>query len=383
MDPLRSDDTRITRECLIRLGIDVGEHPDGWVVDGCGGAVPGGGRLWLGESGTSLRFLLALASLGKRPSSLDGAPRLRERPVRELAQALRGLGAEVTLAETAGGLPARAGGGSLRGGVVEVQSGTSSQFASALLLLGSSLPGGLDLRLIPPAVSLPYVEVTAAVLEAFGARVSRPQRLRWVIGPGSCEGRTYRVEGDHSSASYFLAAAAMVPGRVRVEGLDPSSRQPDARLAQLLTALGVEVRSGSDYIEVRGGARLGGVRVDLTDAPDLAPTVAVLALAADGPSRLDGLAHLRLKESDRLALLAENLRAMGRRARATGGTLEIGAAVPGAMRGARIRTGSDHRLAMAFAVAGLRFPGVEIDDPHCVAKSDPDFWERFAALQGC
>ena len=263
---------------------------------------------------------------------------------------------------------------------IQLGEGRSSQFASALMLVSSRLPGGLDLSLEPPAVSLPYVELTARVLGQFGVDVRHPQPLRWRVAEGSYAGRDYRVEGDHSAASYFLAAAALLGGRVRVRGLDPDSPQPDACLAPILDGLGCRVDRDGDAVEVRGSGRIPAFDLALGHAPDLVPTLAVLGLFADGESTLRGIAHLRHKESDRLELLARNLRALGREARAVGDRLAIGPPT-GTLRGGPVTTASDHRMAMAFAVAGLRLEGVVVDDGDCVAKSDPRFWDRFEALR--
>jgi 3-phosphoshikimate 1-carboxyvinyltransferase len=349
------------------------------MVEGRGGRVAGGGRLALRDSGTSLRLLLAVASLGESVSSLDGSPRLRERPIEPLVRALRGLGARVTGAAGAAGLPLEAGGRRPAGGAVSVEGGLSSQFASALLLVAPRLENGLDLTLVPPVVSLPYVELTVSVLARFGVAVERPAALRYVVRRSDYAGCRFTVEGDHSSASYFLAAAAIVGGAVRVTGILPDSGQPDARLAAILAAAGCAVRRGRTWIEVRGGKLAGGIDVDLQDAPDLAPTVAVVASFAPGPSVIRGVAHLRWKESDRLGLLAQNLTALGRPAEAHADRLELGAA-RGELHGALVRTGSDHRMAMAFAVAGLRL-GLELDDADCVTKSNPGFWQQLARLQ--
>lgn len=377
--PLDADDTRTTAEGLRGLGIEVALGDGEWRVHGSGGVVPGGGRLELADSGTSLRFLIAVAGLGARPSRLDGSARLRERPVADLADVLTSLGGRVRLTPGGGGLPLVSGGSSLRGGAVRVPSGLSSQFASALLLIGSRLPGGLDLTLEPDAVSVPYIEVTAQVLEAFGVEIERIDDRRWTVGEGDYRGADYRVEGDHSSASYFLASAAVAGGTVRVDGLSPESAQPDARLGPLLRQLGCRVETGDDWIEVEGGGTLPGFDLEMSDAPDLVPTMGVLALFAEGPSTIRGVAHLRLKESDRLELVARNLTRLGRPSRAVDDRLEIGPA-SGPGRGALIETRSDHRMAMAFAVAGLRIEGVEIDDPDCVAKSNPGFWTLFDRL---
>jgi 3-phosphoshikimate 1-carboxyvinyltransferase len=377
---LQAEDTAVTREGLRALGVRVDQGEGRWIVHGHAGRPPGGGRLWLGDSGTSARFLLALATFSSAPSRLDGSRRLRERPLRGLAAPLRQLGGRVLLAPQGGGLPAEAGGASLHGRAVRVSAGRTSQFASALMLIGSRLPGGLDLTLESEAVSLPYVELTEQVLRHFGVAVQRTGALRWRVPEGGYAGREYRVEGDHSTASYFLAAAALLGGRVRVRGLNPDSAQPDSCLASLLEHLGCRVTRGRDAVEVRGSGRVPGFDLSIGHAPDLVPTLAVLGLFADGATTLRGIAHLRDKESDRLELLAHNLRLLGRRAEAVEDRLEISAA-SGDLQGGRISTASDHRMAMAFAVAGLRLEGVVVDDEDCVAKSDPRYWERLDGLR--
>jgi len=380
VDPLDADDTRTTAEGLASLGFRVDLRGARWELEGLDGRVPGGGTIALGDSGTSFRFLTAVAGIGETSSRLDGSPRLRQRPVQELAGALSSLGARIALTPGGGGLPLRAGGCPVRGGSVVLPAGRSSQFTSALLLIGSRLPGGLEIVLAPPAVSLPYVEVTVRVLREFGVRIERTGELRWRVSEGGYRGREFRVEGDHSSASYFLAAAAILGGRVRAEGLDPDSAQPDARLQRILHDLGCRVRSGPDWVEIEGSGRIRPFDLDLSDAPDLVPTLAVLALFADGPSAMRGVGHLRIKESDRLETLAGNLRRLGRDASTTEDALLVGPDSSRRPKGAMIETASDHRMAMAFAIAGLRIPGVTIDDADCVAKSNPDFWKDFSRL---
>jgi 3-phosphoshikimate 1-carboxyvinyltransferase len=324
-----------------------------------------------------MRFLVALAALGREASVLDGDPRLRERPLDELIVALRALGA-VCRTGPGGGLPLRIGGSVLSGGTSRIMAGRSSQFASALLLIGSALEQGLDLILDSPAVSLPYVEMTTETLLRFGARIERPAELRWRVKPAPLIGCDYRVEGDHSSASYFLAAPALLGGRVRVNGLDPASRQPDASLGRILTTAGCRVTTGADWIEVTHGGDLHPVDLDMGASPDLVPTVAVMAVFANGPSVLRNIAHLRLKESDRLATVARNLERMGCDVRVGSDSLTI---VPGPqVRATVIETESDHRIAMAFAVAGLAVDGMVIDDADCVSKSNPQYWAQLEQL---
>ncbi|MCP3981661.1 MAG: 3-phosphoshikimate 1-carboxyvinyltransferase [bacterium] len=379
--PLVADDTVVTRNALQALGIPIRVDGDIWRVEGCGGRVPGGGDFDLMESGTSLRFLLAVAALGETESRLDGAPRLRERPVSDLAEALGQLGARIELTPGGGGLPARVVGGALGGGSLLVPGDRSSQFASGLLLIGPCLGGTLDVQLEPPVVSLPYIELTAQVMQVFGAQIRRTGECGWRTTPGIGRGTDYVVEGDHSSASYFLAAPAVVGGRVRVERIAPTSLQPDACLGDVLERVGCAVHRGPDWVEVEGTGKIEPFELDMGHAPDVVPTLAVMALFADGPSEIRGVAHLRHKESDRLAVLARNLTALGRPTTVDEDRLVVGAPA-GPLRGARIATASDHRMAMAFAIAGLRIPGIEIDDADCVAKSNPDFWTQHSVLTG-
>jgi len=374
---LAADDSAVTREGLRALGVEIRQQHEQLCVAGSGGLVPGGGRLELEDSGTSLRLLSAVACMGRRISELDGSARLRERPVEELASALRALGAHFDSSSW----PLRVGGAAIAGGELSLPASRSSQFASALMMIAPGLAEGLHLELIPPVVSAPYVELTARVMNDFGAKVEREGEYLWHVRPGLMQGRDFRVEGDHSSASYFLAAAALCGGRVRVDGLDPASTQPDARLGSLLESLGCVLERGADWVQVRGNGSIPAFQVDLAEAPDLAPTVVVLALFAEGPCRVEGLSHLPYKESDRLTLLAENLQRLGRAAHVEGGAMLIGGETS-RLRGAEIVTAADHRMAMAFALAGLRLEGMQIPQPDSVDKSNPAFWNQWSRLEG-
>jgi 3-phosphoshikimate 1-carboxyvinyltransferase len=377
--PLDAEDTRRTLAGLRALGVRIDEQGHTWEVHGTAGRIPGGGTLDLGASGTSARLLTALATLGASPSLLDGSPRLRERPMGELIQALSVLGANV---DASGGVafPLRAGGSRVQGGSVALPGARSSQFASALLLVAPAFQQGLRLRVEPPRVSFSYVRMTVEVLKAFGASVATEGDAAFVVPAQRLRGATLDIEGDHSSASYLLVAALILGGRVRVRGLRADSAQPDARFLEDLRALGCRVNAEGGSVLVEGFARVPAFAWDLTDAPDLAPTAAVLALFAEGPCALSGLQHLRLKESDRLAVLQDNLTRLGAHAVAESGTLSIMPPPRGALVGRTIRVADDHRIAMAFAIAGLAVPGVIIDDPGVVGKSYPRFWDDLAAL---
>lgn len=379
--PLEADDAAVTVACLRALGVSLTPVEEGWRVRGVAGRPEGGGSLEFRESGTTCRLMTAVAALGRRPSTLDGAPRLRERPLAELTAVLARLGAPTVDGRDA--LPLTIGGSrELRGGRVAVRSERSSQFVSALLTVGPWLESGLTVELDGAVVSRPYIDLTVATLRAFGGEVGWDGERRIDVAPVQTRGRRYAVEGDYSSASYALTLTALVGGRTRVAHLDPQSAQADARVLEWLEDLGCRVTRESDAVTVEGDGRIPAFEIDLTASPDLAPTVAAAALFAEGPCTLRGVAHLRFKESDRLALLAENLRALGRPATEHDDRLEVGALPAGAaLHGATIRTASDHRLAMAFAIAGQRLRGIRIDDRTCVAKSHPGFWDELDRLR--
>lgn len=377
--PLDADDTRRTLAGLRGLGVLVDERKDAWLVHGAAGALPGGGSIDLGASGTSARFLTALATLGRQPTALDGSARLRERPMDELIVALSALGANV---DASGGarIPLRAGGSPVRGGSVVLSGARSSQFASALLLVAPAFEQGLRLHIVPPRVSFSYVRMTVEVLESFGVSVATEGEATFVVTPQRLRPAVVGIEGDYSSASYLFAAAAILGGRVCVRGLKAASAQPDARFLDDLRRLGCRVESEGGRVVVEGSHDLPAFAWNLEDAPDLAPTAAVLSLFAKGPCALSGLRHLALKESDRLAALQDNLHRLGARSKVEDGTLSIAPPARGALQGGAIRAHGDHRIAMAFAVAGLAIPGVTIDDPGVVQKSYPRFWDDLGAL---
>jgi 3-phosphoshikimate 1-carboxyvinyltransferase len=374
--PLDARDTRVTAAGLEALGIPVLTHTGCWTVRGSGGRIAGKGRLDLEESGTSLRLLLAVAALGAEVSLLDGTPRLRRRPLTELISTLRDRGAHIS----SDCLPLEVGGTPLRGGSLHVDGSRSSQFTSALMLIGPCLEGGLRLRMNAPPVSLPYVELTRAVMREFGVETTEPEPLTWQVPEGRYRARSFDVDGDHSSASYFMAAPLLTGGCVRVEGIDPASCQADAVFPRILEDLGARVRRGDHWIEIRSDRGVPAFDLSMRHAPDLVPTLAVLGLFSEGPSVIRDIGHLRLKESDRVQQLAINLRRLGRPIQIDGDDLNIGA--PAELGAAQIDTAGDHRIAMAFALAGLRVEGLTLDDVDCVAKSNPRFWADWNEMIG-
>lgn len=336
------------------------------------------------ESGTLLRFLTAAAATVPGPVRITGRGRIGQRPIAGLVAALRTLGAEI---ETTGGYaPLTVRSGRLEGGEVRVAATESSQFASGLLLAAPRATGEITLELGGEPVSASYLDLTASVMRRCGVEVERPgpRRLRVPAGARYLPGNR-RVSGDWTSASYFLAAAAIAPGRVTVDGLDPESPQGERGFPEILRRMGCQVSeepSGDGVrVTVAGSPRLQGIGVDMNSMPDAVPTLAAIALFAEGPTRIQGIGHLRHKESDRIAALAEGLGRLGARVAATDDGLAIERPEGGAsLRPALLDSHGDHRIAMGLALAGLRLPGVRIRNPEVVAKSFPGFWRALSGI---
>lgn len=379
---LYADDTEAMMEGVASLGADVVCRPEREevVIDGTAGTVaPEPGTVIDARmSGTTGRFLTPVAALSSQPVTIDGHPQLRARPFDDLAEALRGLSVAVESPPGGGALPMRIR-GPIRSREATVAVDRSSQFLSGLMLAGPLVPGGLTVHLDGRAVSGSYVEMTAAVMRAFGAAVEvGPSNVQVAGGGYSSPGR-FAVEPDASSASYLWAAAAITGGTVRVEGLGAGSVQGDAGFAPLLGTMGATVTTDADCTEVTGGP-LTGIDADLADMSDTAPTLAVVASFARTSTRVRGIGFIRGKESDRIASVVEELRRCGVKARelSDGFTVEPGPAPAGAL----VRTYDDHRIAMAFSVLGLRVPGIRIENPGCVAKTFPGFFEMLDRLGG-
>jgi 3-phosphoshikimate 1-carboxyvinyltransferase len=371
---LAADDTEAMVAVIERLGATVRLEGDRAVVGGVAGRPQATGPLDARQSGTTARFVLPLLALATEPATLDGHPQLRARPMGPALEALAALGARVT--SSGGGLPVTVA-GPIRGGSVALGADTSSQFLSGLLLAGPALAEGLDIELTTELVSEPYVEMTMAVMRAFGAEVERVGR-HYRVAPGGYRAGTYRVEPDASAASYPWAAAAVCGGSVTVAGLGSAALQGDVGVVEVLAAMGAEVERGVDSITVRGTGRLEAVTVDLRELSDTVPTVAVVAAFARGTTRIEGVGFIRAKESDRIGAVVAELTRLGVTARELPDGLEI---VGGGLHGGVVKTYQDHRMAMAFAVAGLRVAGVAIADPGCVAKTYPGYWAMLARLR--
>ncbi|MYH15367.1 MAG: 3-phosphoshikimate 1-carboxyvinyltransferase [Gammaproteobacteria bacterium] len=377
---LDSEDTELMRRALNALGIAVTQDRDAWVVEGGGPLVTDGRcvELNLGLAGTAMRPLVAALTLGNGEFVLDGTPRMRERPIGPLVDALRALGADLDYAATAGYPPVRIRAGGLAGGEAEIDGSLSSQFLTSVLLAAPLAQRPVTLRVHGGLVSKPYIDITLDLMSRFGAAVHHVGHQRFEVAnegyrsPGEC-----LVEGDASSATYFLAAGAIAGRGVRVEGVGAASIQGDAAFAAVLEAMGARVERSATSVAVKP-APLSGIDADLNHIPDAAMTVAVLALFAKGVTRIGNIANWRVKETDRLSAMAQELRKLG--AEVEEGPDYLAIEPPATLRPATIETYGDHRMAMCFSLAALGGVPVTIKNPGCVAKTFPDYFEKFTGL---
>jgi 3-phosphoshikimate 1-carboxyvinyltransferase len=324
-----------------------------------------------------LRFLTVLTTLGEGKYILNGEKRLRERPVGALVAALQSMGVDISCNNNCPPVTVNASG--LQGGEIILKDIESSQYVSALLLCAPYTKHGVDLTLKGEIVSAPYIDLTISVMKDFGANIKQTDGHNYHVDAGKIyQGRDYFIEGDASSASYFFLAAALLKKSIRVEGIERQSKQGDMRLLAILEKLGCRISYGDKWIEVAGtGLVAGDFTFDLNDMPDMVPTLAVLAAFRSGRTIITNVAHLRLKESNRLQALAKELQRTGIKVAETADGLIIEG---GKLSPAQIETYNDHRIAMSFAVAALAVPGIIITDRKCVDKSFPGFWDELKKI---
>jgi len=373
---LQSDDTQVMADCLRQLGwaVTVDAAAERMTVTRpVGSAVipERAADLFVGNSGTTVRFLTAMLALGKGVYHLDGVPRMRERPIQDLLDALNQLGVSATSDLETGCPPVTVHADGLYGGAVRVQSDTSSQYVSGLLLAAPFAGGETVIEVGTGAVSEPYIAMTVALLREFGLTIEEAAPGQYVVpGRQSHDRREYAVEPDASSASYFFAAAAITGGRATLTGLTRKSLQGDIAFVDALARMGCAVTEWPDALTVTAG-RLRGVDLDMNAISDTVMTLAAVACFADSPTTIRNVAHIRHKETDRLAALATELRKFGATVTEAADGLVI---VPRPLTGATVDTYDDHRMAMSLALVGLRVPGVVVNDPGCVAKTYPGYW---------
>jgi len=382
-NPLFSDDPYYLLESLARLGFDVRADQEAGevrIVGRAGGIPRGGVGVFVGNAGTVARFLPPALALGPGPYTVDGVPRMRERPIKDLVDAMRGLGAGVDYDDEDGRFPIVVRGGGLPGGRTVVRGGGSSQFVSGLLMAAPLADRAVELD-VEGRESWPYVGITLDVMRRFGVEVEASGGFAHLtVGRGPYRAGGFEVEPDASAASYFLALAAVTGGRVRVPGLGSGSSQGDLRFAGVLERMGCAVDLGKDHVEVRGPERLRGVEVDMGAFSDTMMTLVAIAPFASSPTTITNVGHTRHQETDRLSAVATELARLGVGVEEWEDGLRIS---PGPLRPAVVETYGDHRMAMSFAVAGLAAPGptVTIADPGCVTKTFPGYFRALEGLQ--
>ncbi|MFD7496888.1 3-phosphoshikimate 1-carboxyvinyltransferase [Streptomyces sp. NPDC059832] len=373
--PLRSDDTEGFAEGLTRLGYRVEREADRWHIGGrpTGPAVTDA-DVYCRDGATTARFLPTLAAAATRGTyRFDASAQMRRRPLAPLTEALRTLGVDLRHDGAEGHHPLRIAASGIEGGELTLDAGESSQYLTALLMLGPLTAKGLRIT-VTDLVSAPYIAITLAMMRDFGVEVTRDGNV-FTVPPGGYRATTYAVEPDASTASYFFAAAALTGRRITVPGLGTDALQGDLRFVDVLRRMGAEVHTTADSTTVRSGGTLSGLTVNMRDISDTMPTLAAIAPFASGPVRIEDVGNTRVKECDRMEACAQNLRRMGITVATGRDWIEIR---PGTPRPAEITTHGDHRIVMSFAVAGLRVPGITFDDPGCVRKTFPGFHEAFA-----
>jgi 3-phosphoshikimate 1-carboxyvinyltransferase len=386
---LRSEDTEVMVDCLTRLGYAVEPHlaaPEAHIRFPYTErpAVPASeADLFVANSGTTMRFLCALVAAGEGRFRLDGVPRMRERPIKDLLDALNQIPGVRAYSEAGNGCPpvvieAEAAGGP---DTITVRAGVSSQFLSGLLMAAPHYADErpVTIRVEGPLVSEPYVQMTVGMMRQWDYSVDQVAANVYRVQPstGYHSPARYAIEPDASAASYFWAAAAILGGRVTVEGLSEHSLQGDVAFVDVLQQMGCWVEKGDAGITVHGG-RLRGIDVDMNAISDTVMTLGAVACFAEGPTRIRNVAHIRHKETDRIAALATELRRLGAGVEEYADGLEI---TPGPLHGATVQTYNDHRMAMSLALVGLKVSGVVIDNPGCVAKTYPGFWQDLDRLR--
>ncbi len=378
---LFSDDSKYFAKALQTLGFDIqlDEANHEMTITGLGGKIPARkAELFIGNAGTAARFLSAFLTLGNGEYILDGEPRMRERPIGDLIDALNKLGVEMEAKNNCPPVEIFAKG--LAGGKTKIAGNISSQFLSALLMVAPYAQSPIEIELTTDLNSKPYVDMTISIMKDFGVEIERDRYSRFTIHPANYVPITkYQVESDASAASYFFAAPAICGGTVRVENISRKSVQGDIAFLDVLAQMGCDIEEGESYIEVTGAKKMRGIDIDMCDIPDAAQTLAVVAPFASSPTRIRGIASARVKETDRVHATCVELERLGVSVEEHEDGMTIHPCEK--MRPSIIQTYNDHRMAMAFSLIGLRFDSVTIENPSCVSKTFPTFFEVLDSLQ--
>lgn len=378
-NPLLSDDTKHMKEALIQFGIPVTQVEGAFILTGTGGRlkVPDA-EIFVGNAGTTMRFLTTFAALAPGTIRLTGDERMQQRPISDLLECLNAMGIEAASTKNNHCPPLEIHGGNVAGGDVTLAGNKSSQYLTSILLSAPYFKTKTKIHISGELTSKSYADITLDIMETFGVSVENESYKTFTVPAGKTyKNLNYEVEGDWSSASYFLAMAAVTGGEVEISGLNPNSVQGDAGFLKVLEQMGCVTEKLEKKIRIRGNL-LRGVSINMNNMPDVVQTLAVVALFAEGPTTITGIGNLRIKETDRITALAVELSRMGARVEAGEDFLVIHPAE--SYTATEVETYNDHRMAMSFALAGLKIPGTKILNPGCVAKSFPDFFERFKRM---
>jgi 3-phosphoshikimate 1-carboxyvinyltransferase len=375
---LKSEDTVYTADALRQIGISIIEEENRLIIHGGSGRFQACKKpIYLGNSGTSMRLLTGIVSIGEGVYTLTGSDRMCERPIQDLLDSLNQIHVKAMSKNNNGCPPIEVHGGKVDGGSVSINCEKSSQYLSSLLLLAPCTKKGLDISVTGKLVSKPYVDLTIDIMSQYGIESVREGYNTFHInGCQSYKSGTFTVEPDCSQAGYFWAAAAITGAEVKVLGITKDTQQGDVQFIRVLENMGCKIIHDPDGIGVKGNA-LSGIEVDMSDMPDMVPTLAVVAAFANGKTIINNIAHLKDKESNRLGSVAAELTKMGIDAKTEDSVLIITGGDP---RSAEIETYNDHRMAMSFSLAGLRVPGIVIKEETCVEKSFPNYWDIFQRL---
>ena len=372
--PLVSDDTKFMIKALKGFGIKVEEEPNVFTVSGkAGKLITPEEDIFVGNAGTAMRFLTTFAALAKGKVHLDGDERMRERPLADLLECLGQMGVKAIPVYHNGRPPIDIESEGVPGGEVTLLGNKSSQYLTSLLLSAPYFNNDTSILIEGDLTSKSYADITLDIMQTFGVTAENDSYQKFRVQAGQVyKAQTYKVEGDWSSASYFLAAAAVTGGDITLSGVNPDSVQGDAQFPAVLEKMGCKVKKTADTLQLTGSS-LKGITINMNNMPDAVQTLAVIALFAKGKTVIEGIGNLRIKETNRIEALAKELGRLGSEVQAGEDFLVI---KPGEPRGAEIETYNDHRMAMSFAVAGLKIPGVKIKNPKCVEKSFPDFFSH-------
>ncbi len=387
---LFSDDSRYFAKALQTLGFDVqlDETNHTMTVTGMGGKIPAKkAELFIGNAGTAARFLSAFLTLGNGEYILDGEPRMRERPIGDLVEALEQLGGDIQSMQN-GQIcpPIKINASGLKGGKTRIAGDISSQFLSALLMTAPYAQSSVEVELTTDLNSKPYVDMTISIMKDFGVEIERSGYKSFKVSPSNYQLpiSNYPIESDASAASYFFAAPAICGGTVKVENISRKSVQGDVAFVDVLKQMGCAVEENDNSILVTCNSSLHGVDVDMRDIPDTAQTLAAIAPFADSPTRIRGIASARVKETDRVHATCTELARLGVQVEEHEDGMTIHPTFdlrPSTFKPATVQTYNDHRMAMAFSLIGLRFDGVSIENPSCVSKTFPNFFEVLETLR--